>query len=172
MKQHRILATARLSFPLASALAALFAHLAAPTAQATTYYWDTDSTTNGFGNTAGTWGTNAYWTVTADGSTPHSAVTTTLVGDAVNFGTASAALGAAASAVGVGTVTATSITFGSGQTTAVVLSGGTITLGAASTINVGNATDTINSILAGATTSLTKSGTGILILKQSIAFLH
>ena len=157
----RILSTARLSFPLASAIAAL---LAAPAASAATYYWDTDGTTAGYGSTAGTWGTSAFWTVTATGGSPHGATVSPTTGDAVNFGSATLALTSSATGVTVGTANAASITFGAGQTTPVTLSSGTITLGAAATIAVNNTADTIGSVLAGAATSLTKTGTGTLIL--------
>jgi len=142
--------------------------LGAGSASATTYYWDTDGDTPGFGNTAGTWGTSNFWTSTEGGGSPHSEVTATLVDDTVNFGSASLALGATAANVGVvaGGVTVNSITFGLNQgATAITLgtAGKTITLGGTTpTITVNNASDTISSVLAG--TSLDKAGTGVLIL--------
>lgn len=141
--------------------------LGAGSASATTYYWDTDGNTSGFGNTAGTWGTSNFWTSTEGGGSPHSEVTATLVDDIVNFGSASLALGATAANVGIaaGGVSVNTITFGSAQTTAITLgtAGKTITLGGTTpTITVNNATDTISSVLAG--TSLDKAGTGVLIL--------
>jgi autotransporter-associated beta strand protein len=157
----RILNTARLSLPLASALAAL---LAAPAASAATYYWDTDGTTAGYGSTAGTWGTSPFWTETATGDSPHGATLSPTTDDAVNFGSSSLALTSPGSEVTVDTASAGSIAFGAGQTTPVTLSGGTITLAAAATIIVDNASDTIGSVLAGASTSLIKEGTGTLNL--------
>ncbi len=50
LMKFRTFSACRLSRPLASALAAL---LAAPLANAAVYYWDSDSTTAGFGNVAG-----------------------------------------------------------------------------------------------------------------------
>ena len=183
MKPRRILSVARLSFPLASALAALF-NLAAPSASAATYYWDSDGTVAGFGSTTGTWGTNAFWTLTATGGSPHSAVTNTLAADIVNFGTATVNYANAAVGIATGGVTANSIVFGAGQTTALTLgnatTGGAITLGSAGGTIVANSSGhTINApiILTGATTvtlandisaSLTlgaMSGTGGLTLR-------
>ena len=96
-----------------------------------TYYWDTDGTTAGFGNNAGTWGTSPFWSVTSSGGSPHSGVTATTTNDLVNFGTATVKLGSTAAAVTVsGTVDAGRITFGAAQSNApVVLTGGTIKLG-------------------------------------------
>lgn len=148
----------------------LISHFGAPSASAATLYWDTDGATAGFGDTAGTWGTSAFWSATATGGAPHSATTATSTADALNFGTATLSLGSTASGVGVGAVSAGSITFGAGQTSPVVLSGGTITLAATSTITVNNAADTIGSNLSGPTTSLTKAGTGALTLSGTNSY--
>lgn len=148
----------------------LISHFAAPSASAATLYWDTDGTTAGFGDTAGTWGTSAFWSATATGASPHAATTATTTADTLNFGTATLSLGATASGVSVGTVSAGSITFGAGQTNPVVLSGGGITLAATSTITVNNAADTIGSNLSGPTTSLTKAGTGALTLSGTNSY--
>ncbi len=120
-----------------------------------TYYWDTDGTTAGFGNTAGTWGTSAFWTVTAGGGSPHSGVTAATTNDLVNFGTATVKLGSTAAAVTVsGAVDAGRITFGAAQSNApVVLTGGTIKLGGAVAVphiapnGPSNYTATINSAI-------------------------
>ena len=156
MKQ---LAATRLPFPLVAAIAAL---LAAPTAMATTYYWDTDgSGTPGFGAASGTWGTSAFWGTDAAGSGA-TANTTLTTSDAANFGTTSAGLGAGSITVS-GTVSANSITYGSASG-AITLSGGTsITLGGTTpTITVNNTQDTISTPIV--STTLVKAGTGKLIL--------
>jgi fibronectin-binding autotransporter adhesin len=130
-----------------------------------TYYWDTDGSTAGFGNTAGTWGSSAFWSTDSTGASGTANPTITTI-DGINFGTASLALGSTASAVGVsGAVTVNSITFGAAQTAPVTLSGGTsITLGGTSpTITVNNASNTISSLLAGSA-GMTKAGTGTLTL--------
>jgi hypothetical protein len=140
-----ILSISRLSFSLATALAAL---LATPFASAAVYYWDSDGTTAGFGSTTGTWGTDAFWTETAAGGSPHSAVATTLAADTVNFGTATVNYGNATVGIAAGGVTATSIVFGVGQTTALTIgstTGPAITLGGATRSIVVNSTGhTIN----------------------------
>jgi hypothetical protein len=76
---------------LATSIAAL---IAAPSAHALTYYWDTDgSGTPGFGTASGTWGTSAFWGTDPAGSGATATATTTITtADDVNFGTASAGL--------------------------------------------------------------------------------
>ncbi len=130
---------------LAAVIAGLAALLTAPSASAATYYWDSNGATAGFGTTAGTWGTSAFWTLTAGGGSPHSAVINTAVGDTVNFGTTVNYAGSPAT-VGVAPagVTVGNISFGSGQSTALTLgdTAKTITLGAASTITLSRASTT------------------------------
>jgi autotransporter-associated beta strand protein len=138
--------------------------LLAGRAQGATYYWDTDGASGGFGDTAGTWGSSAFWSTDSTGASG-TANTTITTGDGVNFGTDTLALGSTAAAVGVsGAVNVNSITFGSAQANAVTLSGGTsITLGGTTpAITVSNAADTISSVLAGS--SFTKAGNGTLTL--------
>ena len=98
-----------------------------------TYYWDTDGTTAGFGNNAGTWGSSVFWTTNASGGASTVSTSTTTSNDLVNFGTASVALGSTAASVAVsGTVEAGRITFGLAQILSnapVTLTGGTIKLG-------------------------------------------
>ena len=178
MKTHRHLpATAKTSQTRKAALsstrriltgsiaaACALAFLGGTAAQAVTYYWDTNSTTLGFGTTAGTWGTSLFWG-TVVGGTGATANTTILATDDVNFGTVTDGLTGAAAGVAVtGAVNVHNITFGSASS-AVTLSGGTsITLGGATpTITVNNTLDTISSIIAGAA-GLVKSGTGTLVL--------
>ena len=165
----RLLSIARLSFPLASAIAAL---LATPAAHAAIYYWDGNNGTAGFGTAAGTWAAPTTGTATSGWSTDATGATvvlsnsvTTATTDTLNFGTATAGLAAGTITVS-GTVDAGDITFGSASG-AIVLSGGTINLAAASTITVNNTTDTISSILTGAGTSFTKAGSGTLTLNGS-----
>jgi autotransporter-associated beta strand protein len=130
------------------------------TANAATYYWDTDSTTAGFGTAGDTWGISPDWSTSPAGTdTPTAAITTTA--DLINFG--NGATGLAAGTIAVNSVSSGDITFASGSG-AIVLSGGTITLGDAAIINLSNATDTISSVIAGAATSLAKTGAGTLIL--------
>lgn len=159
----RLLSIARLSFPLATAIAAL---LAVPSLRAATYYWDNNGTTAGFGAAAGTWAAPTVGSATLGWSTSTTGVllpgtVTTATADILNFG--NGATGLAAGTITAGTVAAGNIIFASGSG-AIVLTGGTITLAAAETITVNNAADTINSTLAGAATGLTKDGTGNLTL--------
>ena len=155
------------AFVLAGSIAAMLAHLAAPSAQAVTHYWDNNGTTAGFGTAAGTWAAPTTgdatqgWSTSATGVLVPGSVTTGTA-DILNFGNGATGLAAGTITVS-GTVDAGDMTFASGSG-AIVLSGGTINLAAAETITVNNTTDTISSILAGAATSLTKAGTGTLIL--------
>jgi autotransporter-associated beta strand protein len=129
-------------------------------ASATPYYWDTNSTSAGFGNASGTWGTDAFWndsTTGGAGTFANSTATT----DLINFG--NGVTGLATGSIAVGTASAGNITFASGSG-AISLTGGTLTLAAAATLTTNNAADSISSILAGAGTSLTKAGTGTLTL--------
>ena len=157
----------RASFALPAA--AMLALLSIPAANATTYYWDGNNNTTGYGNASGTWAvpttgtTTAGWSTSTAGSVVVLANSvTTGTADVINFGNGATGLGAGTITVS-GTVSSGNITFASGSG-AIVLSGGTITQAAAEVITVNNATDTINSVLAGAATSFTKAGTGTLIL--------
>jgi hypothetical protein len=107
---------------IAGSIAAL---LAVPAANAqTTYYWDSNGSTAGFGNTTGTWGTDSFWSTDIAG-TSATANPTITTADTVNFGTATLNYAN-------GTVTGPAaaqgflnMNFGAGQTTALVISGGT-----------------------------------------------
>jgi autotransporter-associated beta strand protein len=132
-------------------------------APATTLYWDSDSSTAGFGSTTGTWGTDPFWSINAGGSSP-TFVSTTTTNSTVNFGSASLNYANPAVTVAGGGVNVGNITFGSGQSTALTIAGGTITMRDTATITLNNASNTIGSVLAGAGTSLTKAGTGNLTL--------
>ena len=154
------------SLAVSLACGMLFTHFAASSAFATTYYWDNDGTTTGFGTAAGTWAAPTTgdatqgWSTSTTGATLPASVTTA-TGDALNFG--NGATGLAAGTVAVGTVSSGNLTFASGSG-AIALSGGTITLAATETITVNNAADSISSTLAGAATNLTKAGAGTLSL--------
>ena len=160
----RILPTTRLSFPLASAIAAM---LVAQSASAADYYWDTNDATIGFGTAGGTWlaptpGPTAGWTTDSTGATAIGSITTATT-DNLFFGS-TAWIPSGAITVS-GTVDAGNLTFAAG--TALTLSGGTaINLAAASTIDVKSFNSaTIGTGLSGAATSLTKNGFGILTLQ-------
>ena len=153
------------------------AFLAAPFARAqTTYYWDTNDATTGFGTAGGTWAapttnnSTQGWSTSSTGTTALSGTTNTTTSDALNFGTGTASYGLGAGTITVsGTVSANSLTFGS-QSGAIVLSGGTISLGGTTpTITVNNAADTISSAIIGSA-GLTKNGTGSLTLSGSSTY--
>lgn len=166
--KSRILSAARLSFSLASAIAALLA--AAPAVHAATYYWDNNSTTAGYGTAGGTWTvpTVSLWSTSNNGTGTPGASITTSTGDTLNFGNGATGLGAGTITVS-GTVASGNMTFASGSGS-ILLSGGTINFVAASTITVNNASNTIGSGITGAATSLTKAGTGTLILNGANSY--
>ena len=156
-RQHRL-------FILACLAAGALSLAPAAANAATTYYWDTNGTTPGFGTASGTWAapTLSLWSTSTNGTgTPGASITTT-TSDSTNFGNGATGLGAGTITVS-GTVSSGSMTFASGSG-AITLSGGTITTAAAETITVNNATDEIDSAIGGAGTSLTKAGTGVLVL--------
>jgi autotransporter-associated beta strand protein len=125
------------------ALAALLTQFAAPSAFPATYYWDTDGTTAGFGNVAGTWGIDAFLSTNAAGGASTIFTANSTTNDVLNFGTGSLALGATAAGMTVsGAVSVNRINFGFAQhSPAVTLSGGTITLGGASPVIAPSATN-------------------------------
>ncbi|HPS21158.1 MAG TPA: autotransporter domain-containing protein [Candidatus Omnitrophota bacterium] len=131
----------------------------------TTYYWDTNGATAGFGSSSGTWGTDAYWSTSSAGTDATTDPPTTDLDD-INFGTATLGIAAPGNTIAVnGTVDMNSITFGAGQTDAVIISGGTaIHMDEDAAITVDNTTDTINTNISGCADTLTKLGTGTLIL--------
>lgn len=179
----RILNTARLSLPLASAIAAL---LAAPTASAATYYWDNNGATAGFGTAAGTWAAPTIgddsqgWSTSNVGTAAPGASITTLgtsnTIDAVNFGNTTTGLAAGTITVS-GTVQSGHITFAAGSGS-IVLAGGTINLtsgtaGPNLTVNSTSAPSTIASDLTGglAASFVTKGGNGTLYLSGSNSYV-
>jgi hypothetical protein len=135
MKPRRILSALRLSFPLASAIAAL---LAAQPAFALTYYWDNNGTTAGFGTATGTWAAPTTGSATQGWSTSTTGVlvpgsVTTATTDTVNFGNGATGLAAGTITVS-GPVSTGNMTFASGSG-AITLSGsGTISIGGSRTI--------------------------------------
>jgi hypothetical protein len=147
------------------------------------YYWDSNSTTAGLGNTAGTWGTSTFWgAMTAGnsrsivGGTFTTANTTITNAHTVYFGTVNLALGSTASSIGiaVGGVTVNRVVFGAGQgSQGVTLSGGggTITLAGTTPSIVANntGTNTIGAVLNG-TAGLLYGGSGTTVLTGSNAF--
>lgn len=155
--------TVRLRSFLAIASSSL---LAVSSASAATYYWDSNSTTAGFGNTAGTWGSSAFWSTDSAG-TAATANTTITSADSINFGTAT--LNYATSNVGVvaAGVTVGGIVMGAGQTTAINLgtSGNSITIHGGITKNAGSGQLSIVGpvILGAAQTWTNNSTTGGLI---------
>jgi fibronectin-binding autotransporter adhesin len=164
----RLLSATRLSFPLATAIAAL---LGGQSAQAqTTRYWDQNGATSGFGSATGTWTdpTVSRWSngtgANAGTATPGVSITT-LINDPLHFGTDTVALGTGTITVS-GTVNAASLRFGSATTGNVILSGGNINLAAATSIHVGaggTTVHTISSNITGAGTSLTKTGNSLIL---------
>jgi hypothetical protein len=117
-------------------------------------YWDTNSTTTGFGTASGTWGTDSFWNNSTTGGAGTFSLATA---GAINFGNGATGLGAGTITVD-GTQTASGgLTFASGSG-AIVLSGGTINLPASTTITVNNTTNTISSNITGAATTLAKAG--------------
>jgi autotransporter-associated beta strand protein len=142
----------------------------------TYYYWDTNGTTAGLGDTAGTWGTSAFsGLINAPngrglvGGTLATANVATTSGHWMNFGTINLSLGRTASTIGIAGpgVTINRIMFGFGQTNAVTLSGGggSITLaGTAPSIYANSAAGaTIGAVLAGSA-GMTMAGPSTLNL--------
>lgn len=136
-------------------------------------YWDSNGNTAGLGDTAGTWGTSAFWVALSGGNprmvllgTINTTATAPTASDAAYFGTVNLALGSVASTIGVGTATAKYIVFGAGQGSQGVTlsSGGTITIGSSGGIYANNTgANTIGAVLAG-TTGMIKGGPGIIML--------
>ena len=151
----------RLSFPLATAIAAL---LAGQSASATNYYWDVNGTTAGFSTVVGAWnGTNAFWGPSASGTG----------GTYIAAPTTSDDLFVTAAATNAGSITLTntqsagSLTFGT-TVGAVTLTGGTaLDMGAAASIAASNwqQANVVATAITGASTSLTKIGNGSLTLQ-------
>jgi autotransporter-associated beta strand protein len=162
--KSRIISSARLSFPLASAIAAL---LAAHSASATTFYWDTNGATTANTAATGTWmaGSAANWSTAAAGNVATSAVTTTNADDLIF----------AATGMTAGTITVDDTQFANSiriQVQGITLTGGTINIGSAavgSGFSFGNSqTINVNSaiILNSAATEVAIANTG----NQTVTF--
>ena len=159
MKKSRIFHNSRITFALASAIAAM---LATQATHAIVYYWDNDGTTAGYGSAGGTWAspTVSQWSTSTDGTgTPGTSITTT-GSDALNFGNGATGLGTGTINV-TGTQNAPSLTFATGSGN-ITLSGGTLSGVNSITVN-GPASATISSNISSGS-NLTKSGTGTLTL--------
>ena len=129
--------------------------LAATSAQAAVYTWDSNTVATGAQDGGGAWNSiGANWlsggSAVAFGNTSS---------DTAVFGVASGSAGA----ITVTAVTANGITFNAAGSGNYTLAGGTITLDGASATLAANANATIASVLTSGT-SVTKSGTGILTL--------
>jgi len=113
-------------------------------AKAAIYYWDSDSTTAGFGDTNGTWGSSDFWSTSSAGTGTATNATTT-ISDTVNFGTATLAYGTTPKTITLsGNRTVGSMVFGAAQTSAITFATtvgtNTITLasGGSVVVNAGN----------------------------------
>lgn len=119
-----------------AAYAAAFVILPCTARPQTSYHWDNNDATAGFGTAADTWAapTTNYatqgWSTSSAGTATLSGTTTTKTNDTLYFGTNAAGLAAGTITV-FGTVSAGHLYFGS-SSGAITLSGGTITLGGAS----------------------------------------
>ncbi len=83
-------------------------------------YWDSNSSTAGFGSATGTWGASAFWTTDPTGGSL-TTITTTTGNSSVNFGSDTANYANAAVAVASGGVSAREIAIGAAQTTPITL---------------------------------------------------
>ena len=160
----RILSTARLSFPLAAAIAAL---LSTHSASAANLYWDTNGTTTGSGAATGTWGTDLFWSTDVSGLLATANTATTGLDD-LFFSAGTTGTGGTVTVNG--SRTARKLTFEEG---AITLSGGTlITLAGGGGITVdaaaGNATVSTALTLNGNNTF--NVGTGRTLTVNSATF--
>ena len=154
--------------PTAAILALVF--LAAMAGAQTTYYWDSNSTTAGFGNATGTWGSSTFWGTNSAGTGTTADATITSV-DTVNFGTAGLNYGNGAIGVAAGGVTVGDIVIGAGQTTAVTLGtgGNSITVHSGITKNNGSAAFTLQSpVTLGASQTWLNNSSSTLEVAENI----
>ncbi|MEH2487907.1 autotransporter outer membrane beta-barrel domain-containing protein [Bradyrhizobium sp. AZCC 2230] len=136
--------------------------LAATSAQATDYFWDTNGATAGAGGPApsGTWSAGGTTLSTSSTGTAATGAVTTTTADRLFFSAGTDATGAYTVTVN-GTQSINSLIFQEGTAS---LIGGTVNFGAAAaTIDSGATSATISSVLTG-TAGLTKAGTGALTL--------
>ncbi|MEI6603660.1 MAG: autotransporter-associated beta strand repeat-containing protein [Verrucomicrobiota bacterium] len=149
-------------FSRASSFAlAIASLLAAGVGQATTLYWDGNSTTTGAGTTpTGTWGTSAYWSTDSAGTAATAAYT---ANSDVVFFAGSDSTGAVITLTS--TVNAASLKFEEGDTTikgtsGIITTGGNVTVNSGASAVIGSTTTTKIAGVAG----LTKLGLGTLTL--------
>jgi fibronectin-binding autotransporter adhesin len=141
--------------------------LAASSANADDYWWDSNGVTAGFGSNDGTWGSSTFWSTSSAG-TDATANTTITSADTVNFGTASLAYGTSTRSVAIasGGVEVGSIVIGAAQNQAINLgtAGNNLTLHSGITKNSGSAVFTINSpiVLGGSQTWTNNSSTSLV----------
>ena len=155
----RILSTARLSFALASALAAL---LAAPAIHAAVVTWDITPGTVGAGDSLVTGGLGA-WNTTNGNWTTDAGVNNSAW---VNANNDTAVFGDTGGAVTLGTgITVGGLTF---NTAGYTVAGNTLTFGSAGNI-AANTDAAISSVLAGSP-AIAKTATGILTLSGANTF--
>ncbi len=149
---------------LAACAAALLALSPRASFAQTTYYYDNNGTTAGFGSAGSTWGTSAVISTSSAGTATPVVDPPTTTADTLNLGTDSLGLGA-------GTITASgtrdigSIVRGSASSSGIItIQGGTINFAATGSV-INNATGqtlTINSVIAGGSTSMTFTNANIL----------
>lgn len=108
-------------------------------ASAIDYWWDSNTTTAGFGNTTGIWGTSTFWGTSSAG-TSATFNTTITSADTINFGTATLNYNNGTIGVATGGVTTGGIVIGAGQTTAINLGtvGNSVTIDSGVTKNNGS----------------------------------
>jgi len=167
---------------LMAGCSAAFIVVTASPLHATTFYWDANGTTAGFGTSAvGTWGSSAFWNTDSTGAAGGTLTNATIAsGDDINFGTATAGFTTNTTNATTITVSGTknlrNITYGAGNgsTERFTIAGGTLNLDATSTItsnngssgffSIGNQTTSTATALTGAATQLTvQSTTGATI---------
>ncbi|MEX1048674.1 MAG: autotransporter-associated beta strand repeat-containing protein [Akkermansiaceae bacterium] len=156
----------RIPRPTLASLALVIA-VTSGSAHATTYYWDNNNTTSGFGTAGGTWAapTVDLWSTDSTGIASPGASITTNTADALYFGTDT--LGLASGTITIsGTVNAQSLFFGKASG-AITLSGGSIgfvtgsatsVIQASSSLGSASVTHTINSDIA-KTSGIIRMGT-------------
>lgn len=135
------------------------------------YFWDSNSTTAGFGNTNGTWGTSTFISTSSAG-TAATANTATTTSDLLNIGTSTDGYTGGRTITVSTTRNIGSITVGSATTGGnLILSGGTaINLGGTATItnNSSNILDIQTPITGSA--GLVKAGSGNILLGGTSTF--
>jgi fibronectin-binding autotransporter adhesin len=145
-----------------------------PAVAQSTYYWDNNGSTAGFGAAGGTWAnpttgnSSQGWSTSSLGDVVPGDVTTS-TSDALNFGTGAAGLTSGSLTV-TGTVNAGSMTFGSASqaiTFGTTSANSAINLAAASTITINNSAALMYLSPTGAGTSLMITGPGELQMYRS-----